>query len=61
MEQAEVRVAIDVGCRQHRVAIGDAAGQVCEEFDLQHTRAGFAQFFTRVEPSRFVPDRRRPL
>lgn len=49
MEQAEVRVAVDVGCRQHRVAIGDTTGQVCEEFDLRHTRAGFAEFFTRVE------------
>jgi len=49
MQGAEVRVGIDVGCRQHRVAIGDAAGRVLEEFDLPHTAAGFAEFFLRVE------------
>jgi len=49
METPEVRVGIDVGCRQHRVAIGDGAGRVLEEFDAAHTRAGLAQFFARVE------------
>jgi transposase len=49
MGQAEVRVAIDVGCRQHRVAIGDVRGQVLEEFDLPHTATGIAEFFRRVE------------
>ncbi len=49
METPEVRVGVDVGCRQHRVAIGDGAGRVLEEFDMAHTRAGLAEFFTRVE------------
>lgn len=48
MEEAEVRVAIDVGCRQHRVAIGDVRGQVLEEFDIAHTAGGLAEFFRRV-------------
>ena len=35
--------------RAHRVAVGDGCGRLLEEFDLEHTAAGFAGFFTRIE------------
>lgn len=49
MKVNELQVAVDVGARMHRVAVGDAAGRLLEEFDLAHTAAGFAGFFTRIE------------
>ena len=49
MKQHELQVAVDVGARRHRVAVGDGSGRVLEEFDLEHTAAGLAGFFTRIE------------
>lgn len=49
MKQHELQVAVDVGARTHRVAVGDGSGRLLEEFDLEHTAAGFAGFFTRIE------------
>jgi transposase len=49
MKVNELQVAVDVGARMHRVAVGDEAGRLLEEFDLAHTPAGFAGFFTRIE------------
>ena len=49
MKANELQVAVDVGARTHRVAVGDASGRLIEEFDLDHTAAGFAGFFTRIE------------
>ena len=43
-----VLVSVDVGGRGHRAAIGDAAGQMLEEFDFEHTKEGFEKFFSRV-------------
>jgi transposase len=43
-----LRVAIDVGSRFHQVAIGDGGGQLLDEFQIDHGRAGFEQFFARV-------------
>jgi hypothetical protein len=31
------------------VAVGDVAGDVLEEFDVEHTAARLAGFFTRIE------------
>jgi transposase len=45
----QLQVAVDVGCQRHRVAVGDVAGQLFEEFDIEHTKAGLADFFTRIE------------
>jgi len=45
----ELQVAVDVGARTHRVAVGDASGRLLEEFDLAHTAAGLSGFFERVE------------
>jgi transposase len=49
MKVNELQVAVDVGARRHRVAVGDGAGRLLEEFDLAHTAAGFAGFFERIE------------
>lgn len=49
MKQHELQVAVDVGARTHRVAVGDDSGRLLEEFDLEHTAAGLAGFFTRIE------------
>ncbi|MEJ2675736.1 MAG: IS110 family transposase [Acidihalobacter sp.] len=44
-----IRIAIDVGSRQHQVAVGDASGQLLEEFSITHRQPGFAEFFARIE------------
>lgn len=49
MKANELQVAVDVGARMHRVAVGDGSGRLLEEFDLKHTAAGIAGFFTRIE------------
>lgn len=49
MKVNELQVAVDVGARMHRVAVGDASGRLLEEFDLAHTAAGLSGFFERVE------------
>ena len=45
----ELRVSVDVGCYQHRVAIGLSSGEVLDEFDLSHHPEGFDDFFARIE------------
>lgn len=45
----ERRVSIDVGARQHHVAIGLSSGAVLEEFTITHQPEGVAQFFARLE------------
>lgn len=44
----EVRVSLDIGCHQHRVAIGLSSGEVLEEFDIIHQAEGFDHFFARI-------------
>lgn len=41
-----------VGCRQHHAAIATAQGRVLAEFDVEHTPAGFEDFFGRIEAHR---------
>ncbi len=48
MFPAQIRVAIDVGCERHRVAVGLSDGKVLEEFDIGHHADGFQEFFSRV-------------
>ena len=43
-----LRVAVDVGSRFHQVAIGDDSGKLLDEFQIDHGRVGFEQFFARV-------------
>ena len=38
----ELRVAIDIGSKKHRIGIGGTDGGVLEEFDITHDKAGFA-------------------
>jgi len=52
MKSNELQVAVDVGARAHRVAVGDASGRLFEEFDLEHTAAGLRGFFDRIEALR---------
>src|SRR5260221_14419673 len=49
MDRSELQVAVDVGARRHRVAVGDATGRLIEEFDLEHTATGLNGFFDRLE------------
>lgn len=44
-----LRVSIDVGARQHHVAIGLSSGAVLEEFAIAHQPDGFAHLFARLE------------
>ncbi len=48
MATSELRVAIDVGSRFHQVAVGDDAGNLMEEFRIDHNQKGFAGFFERI-------------
>ena len=48
MSMAELRVALDIGSKKHRVGIGSAEGRVLDEFDITHDKEGFAHFFERV-------------
>jgi len=48
MSMAELRVALDIGSKKHRVGIGNADGRLLEEFDITHDKEGFEQFFNRV-------------
>lgn len=49
MPAEEIRVAVDIGSRQHRVAIAGPEGRILGEFDLEHNPAGLREFFHRVE------------
>lgn len=44
----ELRVAVDVGCHKHRVAVGLSDGGLIDEFDITHDAAGLSLFFQRV-------------
>ncbi len=46
--ESELQVAIDVGCRVHRVAVGDTEGHILDQFDVQHTLRGVDEFFNRI-------------
>ena len=48
MSMAELRVALDIGSKKHRVGIGSADGRVLEEFEITHDKEGFERFFSRV-------------
>jgi transposase len=48
--ESELQVAIDVGSRVHRVAVGAVDGRVLDQFDVHHTPAGMDAFFKRIAP-----------
>ena len=45
----ELRVGVDVGARHHTIAVGLSDGTVLDEFEIPHTKEGFADFFSRIE------------
>jgi len=45
----ELHVSIDVGCYQHHVSVGLANGCYLGSFEINHDKAGFADFFAKVE------------
>jgi hypothetical protein len=47
--ESELQVAIDIGSRVHRVAVGDADGHILDQFDVRHTARGMDAFFARIE------------
>lgn len=46
--ESELQVAIDIGSRVHRVAVGDVEGHILDQFDVQHTARGMDMFFDRI-------------
>lgn len=48
MSVDELRVALDIGSKKHRVGVGNVDGTVIDEFDITHDKAGFEKFFRRV-------------
>jgi len=52
MSVHELRVALDIGSKRHRVGIATDDGKIVEEFDITHDKAGFELFFRRVEARR---------
>jgi transposase len=52
MSEHELRVALDIGSKKHRVGIANDDGRMIEEFDITHDKAGFELFFRRVEARR---------
>jgi transposase len=52
MSKHELRVALDIGSKKHRVGIATDDGRIVEEFDITHDKAGFELFFKRVEARR---------
>lgn len=49
MNPHSIRVAIDVGCNRHYVAVGLPDGKILEEFTIGHHSGGFNEFFHRIE------------
>ena len=39
----QIYVSVDIGCRQHSVAIGLPNGDVLDEFEILHRPEGFKQ------------------
>ncbi len=47
--QEEIRVCMDIGCKQHHVGIGLSNGQLLESFDMMHTTTGIDDFFKKID------------
>jgi hypothetical protein len=45
----EIRVSLDIGCRQHCVAVGLSDGTLLDEFEIDHTKQGFETFFKLIK------------
>lgn len=45
----ELHVSVDVGCYQHDISVGLANGKFLGRFEISHDKAGFADFFKKIE------------
>jgi len=45
----ELHVSVDVGCYKHHISVGLASGEYLGDFEINHDKAGFADFFEHVE------------
>ncbi len=48
----ELYVSIDVGCYQHDISVGLSNGDFLGRFEIDHTKAGFTDFFKQIEQYR---------
>lgn len=48
-QSQELHVSVDVGCYQHDVSVGLADGEFLGRFEINHDKAGFADFFEQIE------------
>lgn len=48
----ELHVSVDVGCYQHDISVGLADGKFLGRFEINHDKAGFADFFDQIEEYR---------
>ena len=48
----ELYVSIDVGCYQHDISVGLSSGDFLGRFEINHNKAGFADFFEQIEQYR---------
>ena len=45
----ELQIGIDVGSKNHSVAVSDGYGNIIKEFEITHTQQGFDYFFKIIE------------
>jgi len=45
----ELHVSVDVGCYHHDISVGLADGKFLGRFEINHDKAGFADFFEQIE------------
>jgi len=49
VDPQELHVSVDVGCYQHDISVGLANGKFLGRFEINHNKAGFADFFHKIE------------
>ena len=49
VDSQELHVSVDVGCYQHDISVGLANGEFLGRFEINHNKAGFADFFQQIE------------
>ena len=49
LTSSEIHVSLDIGSKQHNVAIGLSSGELLDEFEMLHQSSGFSEFFQRIK------------
>lgn len=49
LTSSEIHVSLDIGSKQHNVAIGLSSGELLDEFEMVHQSSGFSEFFQRIK------------